>query len=242
MFGTMIAVLALCATAVFGASLSHLTATPALYGDDYQVSLGNPGSQDWAYLRPSWAAVERDQGITGIMLGMRDEISIDGLSVFSIAGKAVRGPLLMSAVSGRDCLQVTEPSRSRGHHETGPGGRTRGIGRPRDSAATKRWQTHGVAFHVVGTTSFPGQFGLGGLGTGAAFTLAGFENVLFAPQGQRRGSACTRSKGTRTSPCWPPPLPTLRGGPPSPRAIDTNPGNSQRPIAPTSPLMISEKP
>ena len=32
LFGTVIAVTALCATAVFGASLSHLTATPTLYG------------------------------------------------------------------------------------------------------------------------------------------------------------------------------------------------------------------
>ncbi|HXN58870.1 MAG TPA: FtsX-like permease family protein [Acidimicrobiales bacterium] len=38
LFGTAFAVMALCATAVFGASLSHLTATPALYGDDFQVT------------------------------------------------------------------------------------------------------------------------------------------------------------------------------------------------------------
>ena len=43
LFGTALAVLALCATAVFGASLSHLTATPALYGEDYQVMFVNNG-------------------------------------------------------------------------------------------------------------------------------------------------------------------------------------------------------
>jgi hypothetical protein len=41
LFGTALAVLALCATAVFGASLSHLTATPALYGQDYQMLFAN---------------------------------------------------------------------------------------------------------------------------------------------------------------------------------------------------------
>jgi hypothetical protein len=35
--GTVLAVVALCGTAVFGSSLTHLTATPALYGDPYQL-------------------------------------------------------------------------------------------------------------------------------------------------------------------------------------------------------------
>ena len=69
LFGTALAVLALCATAVFGASLSHLTATPALYGEDYQVLFanntstgGNPATEV-AYL-------EHDRAITGIMTGI----------------------------------------------------------------------------------------------------------------------------------------------------------------------------
>jgi hypothetical protein len=96
LFGTVIAVTALCATAVFGASLSHLTATPALYGQDYQdhfrANQGNPTKQ--------LAEVERDHAVTGIMVGTRDEISINGVSVTSVAGKAVRGPLLISTVDG----------------------------------------------------------------------------------------------------------------------------------------------
>ena len=43
LFGTVLAVVALCGTAVFGASLSHLTVTPKLYGDPFQLNISNPG-------------------------------------------------------------------------------------------------------------------------------------------------------------------------------------------------------
>ncbi len=46
LLGSVLAVAALCATAVFGASLSHLTETPALYGDRFQLAFygAGPGS------------------------------------------------------------------------------------------------------------------------------------------------------------------------------------------------------
>ena len=46
LLGTVLAVTALCGTTVFGASLSHLTATPRLYGDDFQLNFPlNEGQQ-----------------------------------------------------------------------------------------------------------------------------------------------------------------------------------------------------
>ena len=42
LLGMVLAVIALCATGVFGASLTHLTATPRLYGDPEQVSFSPP--------------------------------------------------------------------------------------------------------------------------------------------------------------------------------------------------------
>ena len=44
LLGTVLAVIALCGTAVFGASLSHLTATPKLYGDPFQLNISDPNS------------------------------------------------------------------------------------------------------------------------------------------------------------------------------------------------------
>ena len=42
LLGTVLAVMALCGTVVFGASLSHLTATPRLYGDTFALNIGDP--------------------------------------------------------------------------------------------------------------------------------------------------------------------------------------------------------
>ena len=42
LLGTVFAVIALCGTGVFGASLSHLTATPRLYGDTFQLNFTDP--------------------------------------------------------------------------------------------------------------------------------------------------------------------------------------------------------
>jgi hypothetical protein len=193
LFGTALAVLALCATAVFGASLSHLTATPALYGEDYQLlfannaaSGGNPGAEI--------ASLKRDSAITGIMLGTRDEVSINGVSVFALAGTAVRGPLLLSKVGGRlpskageVVLGTTTLHQVRSHlgsvvHvvvQVPTGG------------------TRTAEFHVVGTVSFPGQFGLGGLGTGAAFTTAAYLNAV-CPPGPSRSDCERKSRVAET--------------------------------------------
>jgi ABC-type lipoprotein release transport system permease subunit len=174
LLGTIVAVTALCATAVFGASLSHLTTTPALYGQNYQITFsansGNPTKE--------LAEVKRDHAVTGIMVGTRAEISINGISVLTVAGQAVRGPLLISTVDG--------------HAPSGDGEISLGENTMRQVGAhvgsnvrvTLQLPTGGTAealFRVVGTASFPSNFGLGGLGTGAAFTFAGYLHALCPP-------------------------------------------------------------
>jgi ABC-type lipoprotein release transport system permease subunit len=187
LFGTALAVLALCATAVFGTSLSHLTATPALYGDDYQmlfvnnpITGGSPATEI--------AALKRDPAITGIMFGTRNELSIHGVSVAAVAARPIRGPLLLSTVNGH------LPTAA---NEIVLGNTTeRQVGaRPGSTVfVTVQEPTGGTrtaAFHVVGTASFPGQFGLGGLGTGAALTSAGYRHAV-CPPGPTQ-SACQRA-------------------------------------------------
>jgi ABC-type lipoprotein release transport system permease subunit len=174
LFGTVIAVMALSATAVFGTSLSHLTTTPALYGQDYQLTFNDNDGPPIKEL----AVVQRDPDITGIMTGTRDEISIDGVSVFSVAGKPIRGPMLISKVDGR------LPA---GDGEIALGNTTlRQVHAHVGSTVRATFQvpsggTRTVPFRVVGTVSFPSDLGLGGLGTGAAFTQAGFINALCPP-------------------------------------------------------------
>jgi ABC-type lipoprotein release transport system permease subunit len=176
LFGTALAVMALCATAVFGASLSHLTATPALYGTDYQLTFSNQGGAD----NPTSevAALERDRSITAIMVVARDDVSINGISVPAVTGRAVRGPLLLSMVNGR------LPA---GNGEIALGTTTmHQVGAHVGSVihVTLQVPTGGAriaVFHVVGTASFPSEAGLGGLGTGAAFTFADYLNALCSP-------------------------------------------------------------
>ena len=100
LLATVLAVIALCGTAVFGASLSHLTATPTLYGDPFQLNISNPnsgGTPDPVLLK----SLEHDRAITGITQGIAlPAISINKVVVGAIAGRAIRGPLLLSTVAG----------------------------------------------------------------------------------------------------------------------------------------------
>ncbi len=169
--------MALCATVVFADSLTHLTTTPALYGSNYQLSFSNsnggPGNPT------SWvSSLEHDHSITAIMLAATDEVSINGNDVLALAGKAQRGPILLSKVDGR--LPTGDEDIALGvttMHQVGAhvGSIVRvTVQRPTGGSRT-------VPFHVVGTASFPSETGSGGLGTGSAFTLAGYLNAVCPP-------------------------------------------------------------
>ncbi len=187
LFGSALAVVALCATIVFADSLTHLTATPALYGSNYQVSFsstnGGPGNPT------SWvSSLQHDRSITAIMLTASNEVSINGHDVLALAGKAVRGPLLLSTVDGR--LPTGNDEVSLGVttlHQVGAhvGSFVRvTVQRPAGGSRT-------VPFRVVGTASFPSDAGGGGLGTGSAFTLAGYVNAVCPPG--RDASQCRQA-------------------------------------------------
>jgi hypothetical protein len=187
LFGSALAVTALCATVVFATSLTHLTTTPALYGSDYQLSFSNsnggPGNTD------SWiSSLQHDHSITAIMLAASDEVSINGHDVLALAGKEVRGPMLISRVDGR--LPTGEDDMTLGVttlHQVGAhvGSVVRvGVQLPTGGSRT-------VPFRVVGTASFPSDAGGGGLGTGSAFTMAGYVNAVCPPG--RHVSACRQS-------------------------------------------------
>ena len=183
--GTVLAVTALCATAVFGASLSHLTATPSLYGDKFQLNFTDPssGRPDPVLLR----SLEHNKAVTGITEGIATEISVNQVAVGAIAGTAIRGQLLLSAVSGH--LPITD-------HQIGLGETTmRQVGAHLGSlvrvtvplpSGGKRTAT----FRVISQVSLPVLGGAVSLGSGAVLTTAGYENTL-CPPGPGR-AACLR--------------------------------------------------
>ena len=187
LFGSALAVMALCATVVFAGSLTHLTTTPALYGSDFQLAFsssnGGPGNPT------SWvSSLERDHSISAIMLAASNEVSINGHDVLALAGKAVRGPMLLSTVNGR--LPTGDDDMTLGVTTLHQVGAHVGSVVP----VTVQLPTGGartVPFRVVGTASFPSDAGGGGLGTGSAFTMAGYVKAVCPPG--RDASACRQS-------------------------------------------------
>jgi hypothetical protein len=188
LLGTVLAVTALCGTAVFGASLSHLTTTPRLYGDPFQINANNvnSGGPDLTLLK----SLEGDRSVTGITEGIAPPaISINTVEVGDIAGTAIRGGLLLSAVEG--------------HVPTGDGQIGLGATTMRQVGAHLGSVVHvavslpsggkrTVPFRVVSQLSLPVLGGgIVSLGNGAAFTIAGYEAAA-CPTGPNQ-SACRKS-------------------------------------------------
>jgi hypothetical protein len=207
LLGTVLAVIALCGTAVFGASLSHLTATPRLYGDTFQLNVNNPaggGAPDARLIDE----LEHDRSVTGITEGIAPpEVSVDNVAVSTIAGTAIRGPLLLSTVEGhvpnadgQIGLGATVMREVGAHvgsvvHVT--------VSLPSGGKRT-------VPFTVVSEISFPVLGGgIVSLGNGAAFTIAGYEAAVCPPslrQAACRGAVLASASGGGV-------LVSLAGGP-----------------------------
>jgi ABC-type lipoprotein release transport system permease subunit len=97
LIGTALAVVALCATGVFGASLSNLTATPRLYGAPFQLNISNPGGG----LPPALlTSLEHNRAVSGIMKGFAGQVSVNKVAVAAAAVTPIKGQVLLSTVSG----------------------------------------------------------------------------------------------------------------------------------------------
>ena len=160
--------------AVFGASLSHLTATPRLYGDAFQLNFtdrGRPGrtplcSGDLSTTRPS----------SGITEGSAVEISVDKLAVGAVAASPSEEGSCFRPSTGHVPIgdRADRPRRC----DDAPSS-----GRIWDRSSTSLSRRHRVetrtrAFQVVWQISFPVLGGAVGLGSGAALTMAGYEAAV----------------------------------------------------------------
>jgi len=176
LLGTVLAVTALCGTAVFGASLSHLTATPKLYGDPFQLSFNpNGGPSDPILL----ASLEHDGAISAITKGAGGgELSINKVITWTVAASPVRGPLLFSTVdgqlpsSGGQIALGAATMREVGAH----------VGSIVDATISKGTQMRSASYRVVSQVSLPVlAAGSIGLGSGALITIPGLERLLCQP-------------------------------------------------------------
>ena len=174
LLGTVLAVVALCGTAVFGTSLSHLTATPRLYGDPFDLNISNPGGNggpDPTLLR----SLRHNGAVTGITQGIAlPAIAINNVTVGAIAGTAIKGPLLISTIKGH----VPEAPGQVGlgvttlHQVGGRLGST-----VRVTITSPSGQRRTVPFRIVSLVSLPVLGNAVSLGSGAVFTLPGYEDA-----------------------------------------------------------------
>jgi hypothetical protein len=183
--GTVLAVIALCGTVVFGASLSHLTATPALYGDAYQLTFSVvPGLPDPALVE----ALEHDGNVTAITRAVAVQVSIDRTTVGAVAVEALRGPLPFVTVKG--------------HLPDGDGQIGLGAATMRQvdahvgslinvTVSTPSGAKSTEPFRVVSQVPLPVVGGYAGMGNGALVTVSGLEAAA-CPVGAGR-QACRRA-------------------------------------------------
>ncbi len=191
LLGSVLALAALCGTAVFGASLAHLVFTPALYGAPFQAQFANEGIGNGAAItRTLLPSMRRDPAIRQITQTTVAEIDVNGRHVRAVAFTRVRGPALISTVDGRQ---------PRGDREIMLGAATmRSVGAQPDGlvrvtvADPLTGARHTATFRVTGRAALPPSFGTGGLGTGAALTVAGLTSAQ-CPPGARHAVCASRA-------------------------------------------------
>ena len=187
LLGTVLAVTALSATTVFGASLTGLINSPALYGAPYDVKFSNEGTGSGAVLTgPLLDRLRRDPAIDRVTVATEVEINVNGRNVRAVAVTAARGPALISAVDGRlprgdqDIMLGATTLRSLGARAGHTVQVT--VNDPVTGAART------TPFRITGRASFAPSFVTGGFGSGAALTVS----ALLHAQCPDGGPACLR--------------------------------------------------
>jgi len=177
--GMVLAVAALCATVVFGASLARLISSPALYGVPFQAEFTNEGTGSGSAITgPVLTSLRQDREIARITVATVADIDVNGRQVRMVAATAIRGSALISVVDGRlpsgdrEIMLGAATMRSVGAR---PGGLVQVI------VTDPQGARHIAQFRVVGRASFPPGFGTGGLGTGAAMTSSALADAQCRP-------------------------------------------------------------
>ncbi|HEX4254472.1 MAG TPA: FtsX-like permease family protein [Streptosporangiaceae bacterium] len=192
LLGTVLAVTALTATTVFGASLAWLINSPALYGVPYQTTFSNSGDDPQLEAYLTGKVVSRltgDPAIDRVTLAAGVELNINGQHVRAIVVKPVQGAALISPVDGR---------LPRGGQDIALGAATlRELGAATGDSVRVTvtdpvtGQPRTTGFRVSGRASFAPGFGTGGFGNGAALTLPGLLRAQ-CPAGNPGTAACQR--------------------------------------------------
>jgi ABC-type lipoprotein release transport system permease subunit len=233
--GSVAAVAAICATAVFGASQAHQTATPALYGAPFQMyfNYSGPGGTSGSDLLTD---LKHDDRIDQITVASLPDVTVNHVQVRTITASSLRGSMLLSAVQGRlpaGAGQIALGASTMRSTGARIGGSVRVI------VADPSGAPHTRSFRVVGMLAFPGDFTTGGLGTGAAMTTPGYVAAQ-CPPGPKQ-AACLKQAGKRI-----PDLVVIHAvdGPAGQAALDHYGGkqddNAARPVIPAALVNFGE--
>jgi hypothetical protein len=190
LLGSCLAVTALVATAVFGASLSYLSATPSLYGQDWQLFLSN--GLNGVEARSIVSTVEADSAVDRITVGLGfSSLDLRGVNVPAAIIEDVKGPLSFPVASGH--LPDGDRQIALGESTLHQMGAHLGSFLPvtiRNGGGAPR----AVEFEVVGTTVFAPVLEEGGLGVGVLLTDGG---ALAAACADSKVAATCRTSTTR---------------------------------------------
>ena len=180
LFGTALAVTALCATAVFGAGLTDLTSHPRLYGVPYQLDFSSQSVNS-----PLEHHVVDDPSVSAVSQGISTQVIVGHVPVGALALTPVKGRLLVTIIDGR-------PPTGPGQIALGPS-TMRSVGahvgsEVRVSLPTTAGTTRTVPFDVVAEAAPPLVSGNTSLGNGAVLSTEGYLDAV-CPRGPTR-SAC----------------------------------------------------
>lgn len=181
LLGTALAVTALVATSVFGASLSNLLTTPRLYGVNWQVLLDD---LSYPQVRAEAGTLAGDPNVETVTYSVEGKyVKVGDATVPATLVDVAKGPMAFSLVNGHYptgageiALGATTLSQSGAHVGSNiPVTIVAGSGVARTALLT-----------VVGTIAFPPSFGTGGFGIGAVATVRTAETLACpAGPGQR---------------------------------------------------------
>ncbi|MGA2805121.1 MAG: FtsX-like permease family protein [Acidimicrobiales bacterium] len=186
LLGTVVAVTALVATAVFGASLSNLVSTPALYGMNWQVDLSGLSYQQVQGVVRKFAHNRDVTKITYEIVGKF--VAVNGVTAPAVIVEVAKGPMAFSLVAGRDPTGDREIAL--GATTLAQAGSRVGVKVPVTIFNNTR-ASHTMPLMVVGSVAFPPEFGTGGFGIGAVVTVATAENLACPPGATRRACVTT---------------------------------------------------
>jgi len=181
--GATVAVAALIATTVFGASLTHLVKTPPLYGQNWQLDMGNMTTPQ---VKTALATFDPNKYVTKVTWGFSGKyVRVGTVTVEGVFVNVAKGPMAFSLVNGRypkgdSEMALGAATMAQAHLHVGS--------RVPVSLVNKSGKVVARTLQVVGTVTLPPTFSIGGLGVGAVLPLGAALDI--ACEGNSTQAAC----------------------------------------------------